>query len=67
MQRLFAIATLEYDYSRIIRGDNMPEKAKYLGYLIGKELYPDIIGTSLHDFVVGVVDGTVELPYVGRY
>jgi len=34
-----------------IRGDNTPEHARYLGYLDVKELYPDVIPTSLETFI----------------
>lgn len=31
-------------------GENTPEYARYLGYQIGKDLYPDVKGTSFEDF-----------------
>jgi hypothetical protein len=34
-----------------IRGDNTPEHARYLGYLDVKELYPDVIPTTLETFI----------------
>ncbi|KAI7774296.1 uncharacterized protein LA080_008983 [Diaporthe eres] len=38
-------------YSITIRGDNTPDNAKYLGYLDGKELYPDFEYTTVEDWV----------------
>ncbi|KAK7699478.1 hypothetical protein SLS64_011616 [Diaporthe eres] len=38
-------------YSITIRGDNAPDNAKYLGYLDGKELYPDFEYTTVEDWV----------------
>lgn len=38
-------------YSITFRGDNTPENAKYLGYLDGKELYPDFEYTTVEDWV----------------
>ncbi|EEU37947.1 uncharacterized protein NECHADRAFT_88293 [Fusarium vanettenii 77-13-4] len=40
-----------------IRGDNTPEFAKYLGYLLAKELYPDLEGRTLEAYVKDALDG----------
>lgn len=40
-----------------IRGDNTPEYARYLGYLDGKELYPDFEGISLEAYCRELIDG----------
>jgi hypothetical protein len=39
-----------YQKSYDIMGENTPEYARYLGYLVGKDLYPDLEGTSFEDF-----------------
>jgi hypothetical protein len=65
-QLLAAIGVLEYYYSLEIRGDNTPEHAEYLGYLNGKELYPDVQVETLEDYMKGVVGGTIERVYIGR-
>lgn len=65
-QLLMAIGLREYYYSLEIRGDNTPEHAEYLGYLNGKELYPDVQVETLEDYMKGVVDGTIERLYIGR-
>ncbi|KAL1686238.1 hypothetical protein GGG16DRAFT_64644 [Schizophyllum commune] len=52
----------EYWYSMHIRGDNVVEKAKELGALDFKELYPDVQTPSFEEFVKGVYSS--ENPYV---
>lgn len=60
-------ALVSYAYSWAIRGDNTPEHAKYLGYLIAKDLYPDVEAKPINDFIREIVDGTrVAACYVGR-
>ncbi|KAM0202652.1 hypothetical protein ACHAPA_009392 [Fusarium lateritium] len=39
-----------YQESYDIMGENTPEYARYLGYQIGKDLYPDLEGISFEDF-----------------
>ncbi|KAH6983239.1 hypothetical protein BKA56DRAFT_631598 [Ilyonectria sp. MPI-CAGE-AT-0026] len=38
---------LEYAYNAWARGDNCPEKAKFLGYLDAKDLWPDLKAQTL--------------------
>ncbi len=52
--------TLEYMYSWGIRGDNTPEHAQYLGYLNGKELYPEIKLTTVEEYFKEVLSGKSE-------
>lgn len=47
----------QYCLSVGIRGENTPEYARYLGYLDGKELYPDVNFTPYQDYLQEVVDG----------
>ncbi|KAL2831456.1 hypothetical protein BDW59DRAFT_140190 [Aspergillus cavernicola] len=47
----------EYWNSWGIRGDNTPENARYLGYLIAEDLYPGVKGRSLETFVQEILDG----------
>lgn len=62
--RLLAqIWSLEYQYSWGIRGDNTPESAKYLGYLLGKELYPDVEFTSFETYFKGLLEGKATKVY----
>ncbi|KAF7557002.1 hypothetical protein G7Z17_g1003 [Cylindrodendrum hubeiense] len=51
------LAQLQYWHSCGIRGDNNPENAEYLGYLLSKDLYPDIKGIRLETFVQEAIDG----------
>ncbi|KAK7423063.1 hypothetical protein QQZ08_009230 [Neonectria magnoliae] len=53
----------EYWYSWGVRGDNSPEHAKYLGYLIAADLYPDLKGRSLETFVREVADQKARKVY----
>ncbi|KAH7200653.1 isoflavone reductase [Fusarium oxysporum] len=54
---------LQYALSLGIRGDNTPEHARYLGYLIGKDLYPDMEFTTFEDYVKEMLEGTAQKPY----
>ena len=40
-----------YQKSYDIMGENTPEYARYLGYQVGKDLYPDLEGISFEDFL----------------
>lgn len=40
----------DYNNSLFIRGDNTPARAKELGALDARELYPDLRVQSLHDY-----------------
>lgn len=58
---------VSYTYSWAIRGDNTPEHAEYLGYLIAKDLYLDAEAKPINDFIREIVDGTrVAAYYVSR-
>lgn len=57
------LAQYQYWYSCGIRGDNTPENAKYLGYLLAKELYPDFSGKSLELYTQEVIDGKGKRAY----
>lgn len=46
-----------------IRGENTPEYAEYLGYLSGKDLYPDFKFTKFEDYVKEVLEGKVQGVY----
>lgn len=60
-------AQTAYVYSWAIRGDNTPENAKYLGYLVAKDLYPEVEVTSVDTFIRSIVDGTrAATSYVNR-
>lgn len=54
---------LEYWMSWGVRGDNTLEKAEYLGYVLAKDLYPDLKGQSLEDFIKDVLNGKVKKAY----
>ncbi|KAF5241430.1 hypothetical protein FAUST_3860 [Fusarium austroamericanum] len=47
---MFDYCQLTYQKSFDVMGENTPEYARYLGYQIGKDLYPDVKGTSFEDF-----------------
>lgn len=53
-------------YSWGIRGDNTPEYAEYLGYLNGKDLYPDFEYVTFEDYVKEVLEGKVRGVYQGE-
>lgn len=49
--------TLEYQNSWGIRGDNTPEHARYMGYVLGKDLYPDMEYITFERFVQDLLEG----------
>ncbi|CAF3538328.1 unnamed protein product [Fusarium graminearum] len=49
-KKMFDYSLLTYQKSFDVMGENTPEYARYLGYQIGKDLYPDIKGTSFENF-----------------
>ncbi|KAI8931457.1 hypothetical protein NX059_011783 [Plenodomus lindquistii] len=56
-----------YAYSWAIRGDNAPKQATYLGYLLAKDLYPDVKTKGIDDFIREIVQGKGSANYyVGR-
>ncbi|EHA51696.1 isoflavone reductase [Pyricularia oryzae 70-15] len=61
------LAMTQYLYSRMVRGDNAPDRAQYLGYLDAKALYPDFEFKSLRHYIKEVVAGDRDhRVYVGR-
>ncbi|KAE8152517.1 hypothetical protein BDV25DRAFT_65516 [Aspergillus avenaceus] len=57
----------EYQLSWGIRADNTPENAKYLGYLIANELYPDFAPADFKGYLESVVRGTAKGVYTDRF
>lgn len=51
------VESLEYAYSKFVRGDNSPEYAKYLGYLDARDLYPEFVPQSFEAFAKELLDG----------
>jgi len=55
----FNVELIWYQYLKSwgVRGDNTPEKARFLGYLDAKELYPDLKWRTLEAVAREVVTG----------
>jgi hypothetical protein len=53
----------QYSLSVGIRGENNPEYAKYLGYLDGKKLYPDIKFITFESYLQEVLSGKAKGVY----
>jgi hypothetical protein len=55
----------QYTYlkSYDIMGENTPEYARYLGYLVGKDLYPHIKSMNLEGFVKETLETGLEPMY----
>ncbi|KAJ5272499.1 hypothetical protein N7478_007624 [Penicillium angulare] len=56
----------EYQYSWGIRGDNNPEYARYLGYYLTPELYPDFQPSDFREYLESVIRGTAKGVYTDR-
>ncbi|EXF81483.1 isoflavone reductase [Colletotrichum fioriniae PJ7] len=57
------LSVLQYRKSWGLRGDNTPEYARYLGYQIAKDLYPDLTGNSFEAFCGEALEGKVNSIY----
>ncbi|UPL00896.1 hypothetical protein LCI18_011830 [Fusarium solani-melongenae] len=58
--RSFALIPLvmaQYHLSIWLRGDNLPERAEYLGYLTSKQLYPDFKYIPFEEYVDELLKG----------
>ncbi|KAM7196691.1 hypothetical protein V8F33_006031 [Rhypophila sp. PSN 637] len=66
--KYIALATLQYLNTWGVRGDNTPEVAKYLGYQLASELYPELASQlcSLDEYFQEVLDGKGVQPYGKR-
>ncbi|KAF2177089.1 isoflavone reductase [Zopfia rhizophila CBS 207.26] len=60
---LFMVTTYQLLLSWGIRGDNTPENASYLGYLNGKDLYPDFQFIKFEDYVKEVLNEKIKGVY----
>ncbi len=57
------LAIAEYCVSKYVRADNTPENAEYLGYINGRELYPDFAWIKFTDLVDELIAGSVRRPW----
>ncbi|KAH9818952.1 isoflavone reductase family protein, partial [Teratosphaeria destructans] len=57
------VVTAQYHISFGIRGDNTPGYARYLGYLDGKELYPDFRFVTLEEYIRELLEGQGKMVY----
>ncbi|WYZ37076.1 hypothetical protein EsH8_II_000582 [Colletotrichum jinshuiense] len=57
------MSVLQYRKSWGLRGDNTPEYARYLGYQIGKDLYPDFTANSFQSFCEEALEGKLTPIY----
>ncbi|KAF5247417.1 hypothetical protein FAUST_835 [Fusarium austroamericanum] len=62
----FGLVYPQYINCEWFRQDNLPERAKYLGYLSTKDLYPDFEAIKYVDYVDEVVKGKGKSIYVNR-
>ncbi|RSL68064.1 hypothetical protein CEP54_002927 [Fusarium duplospermum] len=53
----------QYWNSCCVRGDNTPENAQYLGYLLAKDLYPEFAGITLETYCREVLEGKGKKVY----
>lgn len=63
---LLGLSSTQYANSIWLRGDNLPESASYLGYLNGKELYPNLKHVPFTDYVKELITGKGKGLYVDR-
>lgn len=59
----FKAVTKQYGYSWGIRGDNTATRAKELGYITSKELWPEMEFSSYKDYLKEVVKGVAKPVY----
>jgi hypothetical protein len=63
---LTPLVLAQYRLSVWLRGDNLPDRAEYLGYLSGKDLYPDFKYTPFQDYIQEVLNGHGKAVYANR-
>ncbi|KIL89821.1 isoflavone reductase-like protein [Fusarium avenaceum] len=63
---IFGLAGPQYLYCEWFREDNLPERAKFLGYLNSKDLYPDFEPIKYVDYVDEVLQGKGKSIYANR-
>lgn len=61
--KMFDYYQYTYMKSYDVMSENTPEYARYLGYLIGKDLYPGIKGRPFEDFVKEALETGLEPMY----
>ncbi|CAK7200321.1 hypothetical protein SEUCBS139899_003012 [Sporothrix eucalyptigena] len=59
----FKLAVLQYWRTWGLRGDNQPEYATYLGYLLADELYPGLKGRPFTEYCKEVLEGKAHKVY----
>ncbi|CCF44437.1 isoflavone reductase [Colletotrichum higginsianum] len=60
------LSVLQFQKSWDLRGDNTPEYARYLGYQVAKDLYPDFKGISFEDYCKEALEGRLKPLYERR-
>ncbi|KAJ4269675.1 hypothetical protein NW762_001343 [Fusarium torreyae] len=63
---MIGLSAVQYLSCEWFRQDNLPERAKYLGYLSSKDLYPDFEPTKYVDYVDEVLAGKGKAIYANR-
>jgi len=63
--RPYYTSTIQYFNSVFVRGDNQPRKAKFLGYLDAKELYPDFKSVSFEETILRAL-AVADMPVSSR-
>ncbi|KAF2843254.1 NAD(P)-binding protein [Patellaria atrata CBS 101060] len=65
--KIIRLVGAQYQNSWGLQGDNTPENAKKLGYLLTSELYPDYQGIRFETLMKDVVEGKAKKIYEGRF
>ncbi|KAF5258064.1 hypothetical protein FOXYS1_11385 [Fusarium oxysporum] len=63
---IIPLVLAQYPYSVWLRGDNLPERAEYLGYLTSKQLYPGFKYKSFEGYIQELLEGHGEPVYAQR-
>ncbi|RYC83351.1 hypothetical protein BFJ63_vAg13754 [Fusarium oxysporum f. sp. narcissi] len=64
--KVVGLVVSQYPLSVWLRGDNLPDRAEYLGYLSTKDLYPDFVFTPFKEYIREVISGEAKAVYVNR-
>lgn len=63
LPNMYKMIGAQYTVTKYLREDNTPENAEYLGYVNGRELYPDYVFRKFGDFVDELLCGTAKRVY----
>ncbi|KAF2258536.1 NAD(P)-binding protein [Lojkania enalia] len=57
ISKMYSVVNWQYADTKYVRADNTPENAEYLGYINGRDLYPDFKWIRFEEFIDDMIAG----------